>query len=280
MSRSTDKPTVIVVSSHVASGAVGNRAAVFALERLGFPVVAVPTVTLSWHPGEGPATRIVPGDDQFAGLVDDLIGVDWLGSVGGVLSGYLGTPGQAAAIASLVRAVKARNPRAAYLCDPISGDAAGPYVPAEVVAAIGRHLLPLADMATPNRHELGFFFGDSADEAGLTATARRSGIGEMVVTSAFSAPGEVANLLVLPDAVHRARHAAVAEAPHGTGDLLAALYLGHRLEGAPPPQAFGRAVGATFHLAGMAGGGPRLPLPEGQAVLVSPDSALAVETVA
>ena len=51
---------VIVVSSHVARGSVGNRAAVFALETLGHPVWAVPTVLLPWHPGHGPATRIVP----------------------------------------------------------------------------------------------------------------------------------------------------------------------------------------------------------------------------
>ena len=42
---------VIVISSHVVRGTVGNRAAVFALETLGFPVWAVPTVTLAWHPG-------------------------------------------------------------------------------------------------------------------------------------------------------------------------------------------------------------------------------------
>ena len=50
---------VIVVSSHVARGSVGNRAAVFALETLGHPVWAVPTVLLPWHPGHGRATRIV-----------------------------------------------------------------------------------------------------------------------------------------------------------------------------------------------------------------------------
>ncbi|MEP2575390.1 MAG: pyridoxal kinase, partial [Nitratireductor sp.] len=38
------KPAVIVISSHVARGSVGNRAAVFALETLGYPVWAVPTV--------------------------------------------------------------------------------------------------------------------------------------------------------------------------------------------------------------------------------------------
>jgi pyridoxine kinase len=54
------KPAVIVVNSLVARGGVGGRASVFALERLGFPVWLVPTVLLSWHPGQGPATRIVP----------------------------------------------------------------------------------------------------------------------------------------------------------------------------------------------------------------------------
>ncbi|MBE0694401.1 MAG: pyridoxal kinase, partial [Aquamicrobium sp.] len=39
---------VIVISSHVARGTVGNRAAVFALETLGLPVWAVPTVILPW----------------------------------------------------------------------------------------------------------------------------------------------------------------------------------------------------------------------------------------
>jgi len=274
------RPAIIVVSSHVAAGAVGNRAAVFALERLGFPVVAVPTVTLSWHPGEGPATRIVPPDGAFAALVDDIIGADWLDEVGGVLSGYLGAPAQAAAVASLVAAVKRRNPEARYLCDPVTGDAGGPYVAADIVAAIGGRLLPLADMATPNRYELGLLCGECiADQATLIAAAQRTGICEVLVTSAFAEPGTAANLLVTPDGVHRARHGARPKAPNGTGDLVAALYLGHRLDGRPAPEAFGRAVGSTLRLVEMAGGGVRLPLAEGQAALVEPAWTVPVETI-
>ena len=52
------KPAVIVVTSHVVRGSVGGRAAVFALERMGFPVWSVPTVVLPWHPGKGAATRL------------------------------------------------------------------------------------------------------------------------------------------------------------------------------------------------------------------------------
>ena len=47
---------VIVISSHVMRGSVGNRAAVFALETLGYPVWAVPTIVMPWHPGHGPST--------------------------------------------------------------------------------------------------------------------------------------------------------------------------------------------------------------------------------
>lgn len=280
MTHPANKPAVIVVSSHVAEGAVGNRAAVFALERLGFPVVAVPTVTLAWHPGAGPATRLVPDDDRFAALVGDLIGADWLGTVGGVLSGYLGTAGQAEAIAALVAAVKQRNPAARYLCDPVAGDAGRTYVPADVVAAIGERLLPAADIATPNRTEFGLFFDEqAADEAALVAAARQSGIGEVVITSAFAGPGEAVDLLVVAERAYRARHPAVATAPHGAGDLLAALYLGHRLDGVPAPQALDRAVGATVSMIEMAGGATRLPLAEGQAVLVDPDRAVPVDEV-
>jgi pyridoxine kinase len=240
----------------------------------------VPTVTLSWHPGESPATRIVPPGDAFAALVDDLIGATWLDKIGGLLSGYFGAPAQAAAAAALVEAVKRRNPEAVYLCDPVTGDTGGAYVAAEIVSAVGERLLPLADMATPNRHELGLLSGERiADEKTLIAAARRTGVGEVLVTSAFAEPGKTANLLVAPDGVHRARHAARPQAPHGTGDLLAALYLGHRLDGRPAPEAFGRAVGSTLRLVEMAGGATCLPLAEGQAALVAAELAVPIEPI-
>ncbi len=131
----TRLPAVIVLSSHVVRGTVGNRAAVFALETLGFPVWAVPTVTLAWHPGHGPATRIVASPDQFAALMADLERAPWLGEVGAVLTGYLGDAGQAGAIAGLIGAVRARNPDALYVCDPVMGDLGGLYIPEPTAVA-------------------------------------------------------------------------------------------------------------------------------------------------
>jgi pyridoxine kinase len=265
MSPSSEKPTVIVVSSQVADGAVGNRAAVFALERLEFPVVSVPTVILSWHPGRGKATRIVPEERDFAWLLADLAGAPWLGKVGGVLSGYLGDANQVGPIAELVGAVKARNPDALYLCDPVLGDAGGSYVSDAIVEAVRKKLLPLADIVTPNRYELGFLTGAKAvDNDALIATAQSTGVGEAVVTSAFAPPGEAANLLVAPGGVYIASHPALGRAPHGTGDLLATLYFAHRLSGIAAPEALRRAAGSIHRMVGLAAGAEELPLAAGQ----------------
>src|SRR5690606_24934806 len=155
---------VIVVSSHVARGSVGNRAAVFALETLGFPVWAVPTIILPWHTGYGKATRIVPSEEQFAGLMAGLAATPWLGEVAGVLSGYLGNAAQAEGVASLVRALKARNPKALYVLDPVMGDSGGLYVKTEVAEAMRDLLMPLADIATPNRYELAWMSGTKLDD--------------------------------------------------------------------------------------------------------------------
>ena len=281
MAEIIDKPTIIAISSHVARGAVGNRAVVFALERLGFPVVAVPTVTLSWHPGDGPATRIVPPAESFAALLEDLSGAPWLDRVGAVLSGYLGDAAQARPIAALVDAITARNPDVLYLCDPVIGDQAGPYVVPEIIAAIGGNLLSIADIITPNRHELGILLDQNpADNDGLVGAARAIGIREAVITSAFASVGEIANLLVTRNEVYRAAHTASAVAPHGTGDLLAALYLAHRLDGTGGPEALRMAAGSTRRLIKLASGAGELPLAGGQSELFASDDAVSLTRIA
>ena len=145
---------VIVISSHVIRGSVGNRAAVFALESLGLPVWAVQTITLPWHPGHGPATRLVPDEKQFASVIDDLCQSPWLPEVGAVLTGYLGDPSQAKAIKKLVMVAREKNPDLVYLCDPVIGDQHGLYVSEDTVTEIKENLLPIADITTPNRFEL------------------------------------------------------------------------------------------------------------------------------
>lgn len=263
---------VIVVSSHVVRGTVGNRAAVFALETLGHPVWAVPTVILPWHPGHGRATRIVPHD--FDALMGDLAGAPWLGEVGAVLSGYLGDASQASAIASLVAAVKARNPHALYVCDPVIGDAGGLYVPEATASAIRDALLPLADIATPNRFELEWLLQRQAtDLTALVALAAEAGPARMLVTSAYPMlAGGTGNLLVTPAAAMLAEHRLIERPPNGVGDLTAALFLARQMGGLPDEKALHSTTAAVYEVLARAvkRGGDELQLEADAASLSRP----------
>lgn len=251
---SEEKPetprAVIVISSHVARGSVGNRAAVFALETLGFPVWAVPTVILPWHPGHGRATRIVPDSGQFAALLQDLENAKWLGEVAAVLTGYLGDAAQAEAVASLVRTVKARNPDALYVCDPVMGDLGGLYVKPELAEAIRDQLMPIADIATPNRYELAWMSGQQLDDMKSTMlAASEAAPPTMLVTSAPAMmAGSTGNLLVTPTEALLAEHRVIENPPNGLGDLTGAVFLARTLSGQRPDKALQSTTAAVYEI--------------------------------
>lgn len=241
---------VIVISSHVVRGSVGNRAAVFALETLGHPVWAVPTVILPWHPGHGPAKRIVPEPEQFDDLIADLERAPWLGEVSGIMTGYLGNAAQAAAVARLVRTVKARNSNVLYLCDPVIGDEKGLYVPEATAIGIRDRLMPLADIATPNRFELAWLAGaDLPDNKAVMQAALHAGPGTMLVTSAHPMiTGGTGNLLVTHALALLAEHRLVTGPTNGLGDLTSALFLARVLAGLDLEQALQRTTASVFEI--------------------------------
>lgn len=144
--RATD---IVVISSHVSHGAVGNRVAAFALERLGFRVWLVPTIVLPRHPGHGPVKPIRLGDEAFAAHLAGLSALPEIADIGAVLSGYLAAPAQADAVAEFGGAVKAVRPEAIYLCDPVIGDAGALYVEAAMAAAIRDILIPAGRYRDP-----------------------------------------------------------------------------------------------------------------------------------
>lgn len=272
------KPPVIVLNSLVSRGGVGGRASLFVLERLGFPVVFVPTVLLPWHPGHGPGTRIAVDP----ALIGDAARSADLGGAAGCLTGYFGNAAQVRAAAALVARLREVRTAPLVLCDPVVGDAGRFYIPDETRDAV-RKLAAMADILTPNRFELAFLAGrdlaELADNAALVTAARSLGRPEVVVTSAFTGAGETGSLLVTPLHAELFTHRAAARAPHGTGDLLAALYLGHRLGGAPPRDALERATSATLCLVDLADGVAELPLAAGQEAFFAPADGIRVESV-
>ncbi len=237
---------VIVLSSQVARGGVGNRAAVFALELLGLTVWQVPTVLLPYHPGHGRGTRIETDPEQFGALLNDLLQSQWIGEVGAVLTGYFANAAQVSEAAGFIAALATCQP-VLVACDPIIGDQSGLYVGKPVAEAIRDLLMPLAAIATPNRHELAWLTdSDIADLPQAASAARRLDPETVLVTSApVAEKGKTGNLLVSANAALLASHRLIAGPPNGAGDLTAALFLGHRLRGHGPKTALARATAAV-----------------------------------
>jgi pyridoxine kinase len=241
---------VIVISSHVIRGAVGNRAAVFALENMGHPVWAFPTIVLPWHPGHGPSTRLHHPVADFESAIDDLIRAPWLGEVKAVLTGYFGNASQPAAVAKLITALKEKNPDLLYVCDPVIGDTGGLYVPQPVAEAIRSNLIPLADVITPNRHELAWLSGeDVGTNAEIVAAVKKLGVGKALVTSAIPMMASaIGNLLVTEKRVLLAEHRLVANPPNGLGDLLSAVFLSRLLSGMDEEEALRLTTASIFEI--------------------------------
>ena len=248
---SDSKPgAVIVISSHVVRGSVGNRAAVFALESLGFPVWALPTVVLPWHPGHGPSTRLTFQEEAFGKAVDDLIRAPWLGEVKAVLTGYFGNAAQVRAVARLIAALRERDPSLLYVCDPVMGDLGGLYIPQATAEAIRDELIPLASVATPNRYELAWMVGADLDSnAAIMDAALSLGPPRMLVTSAVPMmAGGTGNLYLSGRHALLAEHRLIDNPPNGLGDLLAAVFTARLLEGVEEERALQLATAAVFEI--------------------------------
>jgi pyridoxine kinase len=241
---------VIVISSHVVRGSVGNRAAVFALESLGLNVWAVPTIILPWHPGHGRSTAIIPDTNRFSALVGDLESAPWLSSVTAIISGYLGSGEQALSIAGLVRKLRDMNPGAFYLCDPVIGDSGRLYVAQQTAEAIRDQLIPLADLITPNLSEFQWLTDTTVvrpDE--IRAAAAKLSPREIVVTSASGRiPGNIGNLYLSERKALLASHPALDDPPKGAGDLFAALFVGNRMLGAGPTESLKRSTSSVYQI--------------------------------
>ena len=134
-------------------------------------------------------------------------------------------------VAALVKALKTLNPDAVYLCDPVTGDASGLYVPEETAAAIRDHLMPLADIATPNRFELGWLSGRALeDNNAIIEAALQLAATTVVATSAHAMmTGSTGNLLIKMSETIMAEHRLVDGPTNGLGDLTSAIFLARRL---------------------------------------------------
>ena len=236
---------ILAISSQVVRGHIGLSAAVPALQRLGHEAWPMPTVLLSNHPGHRrfAGAPVEPG--HLAGMADALEANGWLGQVDAVLTGYLPSAAHVDAVVDIVERVRRLRPGALHLCDPVLGDdPKGLYIARDAAERVRDRLIGLADLATPNRMELEFLTGravGSIDEAARALECLACGGGVATSITADGGAG-LANVLSLGLDFAVTRVPRRDQAPHGTGDLMAALLIGHLAAGAAPRAALALAT--------------------------------------
>ena len=269
--------TVLAVSSQVIYGPVGNSAAVPAMRALGLRVLELPTVLLSNHPGHGAPVRQVTAPETMAAMLAQVESHGWLDGIGGVMTGYFADAAQVEVAAGLIARLKARRPAPVYLCDPILGDdradgSSGLYVPEAVAGAIRSRLLPLADIVSPNRFELAWLTGRAVTGPSSAAEGARELAPRCLATSIPLGLEGIATMLIDGGAACLVETRRRARVPHGTGDLLAGLVLGHVLAGRGPREALALSLGALEAVLDASHGSDALEL----AGLARPERRLAV----
>jgi pyridoxine kinase len=266
--------SVLTIQSQVAGARVGNSVAVFALERLGVPALALPTALLGRRPDRGPAGGGPMPATVLTSMLDALAAEGALAHVAFVLSGYLALPEQADLVLDAVARVKAANPSARYVCDPVMGDAGAPFVKPDIIAAVRDRLVPAADMLTPNLFELELLTGAKCASLKEAHAAARRFDKPVLVTSAPSESGGVATLYVAPTGSWVAETARLPDAPKGAGDLFTALYVARRTLGQSVVVALEAAAGAVHDVIArsLLDGGGHLAIVAAQEKLEHPDT--------
>jgi len=282
---------VISIQSHVAYGHVGNSAAVFALQRLGLEVWPVHSVQFSNHTGYGDWQGEVFPAEHIARLIDGLAARGALARCDALLTGYVGEAALGEVILDAAARIRAANPGALYLCDPVMGDAGrGLFVRPGIPEFLRDKALSAADIVTPNLFELAILTGTTPQ--GLEETkAAASGLlargPKVVLVTSLScegnAAGEMEMLAVTAQGAWRVNTPRLPITPNGAGDAVAALFLGYLLKSGPKatavPEALGKAAASIFEILAttLESGEKELQLVAAQDRLVAPRRSVAAE---
>lgn len=247
---------ILSLQSYVAYGYVGNRAAVFPLQRLGHEVVAINTVQFSNHTGYGSWT----GDIMTVEHIDKVFtGLDQQGMlrhIDGILTGYLGDSALGEVLLKWLQKLRVVNPQLIYCCDPVIGDIGrGVFVKAGVPEFFRDQALPHATILTPNQFELthltGIEISTLADAKEACRILHNKGAKQILVTSLTRDDADSSQIEMLLSTKDEAYLVATPRlemptAPNGSGDMTAAIYLAKYLETRDLKQSLEHTAAALF----------------------------------
>ncbi|MGR5095347.1 pyridoxal kinase PdxY [Vibrio maritimus] len=246
---------IISIQSHVVYGHAGNSSAVFPMQRMGFEVWPIHTVQFSNHTQyqQGWKGKAFSADD-ISELISGIANIEQLKNCQALLSGYQGSADQCLAVLEAVRQVKAQNPDAIYVCDPVMGDPEkGCIVPQGTTEYLVNDVMPSADVIVPNQFELAQFTNmeitdlDSAVVACQKALSR--GPKMVLVKHLHSVSDDKFTMMLATKSgcfIAQRPHLKFAKQPVGVGDLISALFTAGLLKGWSAEQAFEHANNASY----------------------------------
>lgn len=247
---------ILSIQSHVAFGHVGNAAAVFPLQRLGFEVIAINTVQFSNHTGYGQWTGQVFPAEHIKDILMGLQARGALASVDALLTGYMGSPEIAETIMDTLDLLPAN---ATWLCDPVMGDVGRGFFVREGIPAFFRErAVPKARIITPNQFELEYLTERSIhtleDAREACRAAHAMGPEIVLLTSLLHDETPNGTIQMMASSKSGAQYLVttpmlpLSPAPNGAGDCTSALFLAHNLSGASLGDALAKTAASVFGL--------------------------------
>lgn len=243
--------TILSIQSHVAYGYVGNRAAVFPLQRMGFDVIAVNTVQFSNHTGYGHWTGDIFTPDHISSVLDGI--EQRVPRIDALLTGYLGAPD----IGKIIINATDRFEIKTWLCDPVMGDVGRGFFVKDGIPEFFANTAPgHARIMTPNQFELNVLTGIEITTIADARTAcnilHARGVEIVLVTSLETREQSADKISML--ASHKNGQACIvttpklllSPAPNGSGDMTASLFLGHILMGQSMDEALSETASSVY----------------------------------
>jgi pyridoxine kinase len=231
---------ILSMQSHVAYGYVGNRAAIFPLQRLGHEVTAINTVQFSNHTGYGSWTGEIMSLGHINKIFEGLQQREIFRQIDAVLTGYLGEAALGETLIKWLKVIKQEQPSVIYCCDPVMGDVGrGTFVKPGVPEFFKAQAISQAHVLTPNQYELELLTNIPVDtlESALQACQllHQAGTKIVLVTSLTRKEADPAMIEML---LHTEQEAYLVTTPrllmpipvNGSGDATTALFLAHYLE--------------------------------------------------
>lgn len=227
---------ILSIQSHVVYGYVGNKAAVYPLQSMGFDVWPVNTVQFSNHTGYGKWQGEIFSREHIHALIQGLEDIGVTDKCQAILSGYMGSKDICLEVAATVEKFKAKNPNILYLCDPVIGSTSC-FVKPEVLDFFKNNLQ--ADIITPNQFEAETLSGIKANKVqDLKDIAKyffERGTSIVVITGVKLHELSPNDLYIFVFDKNTAYAIKTKEyqfkiSPNGTGDLFSAIFLGNYLK--------------------------------------------------